>query len=386
MAANVIVRKYLRELIISSFEGRRPTDIPETMSLGKCLSICTQGQICYMLCKALIQISDGHPENELIKYILHESINLSFRQFKAAKEITKAFEQAGIRHQLLKGAILKEIYPSPLMRDMSDIDMVVYDENFDRAVKVLEDMGYINEGLVKHHMIFSQDGCISVELHWCLFDEQVGKAQYLYFKDFRAKLVEGTSYTYEFSHEDFYVYMIAHMAKHFFETGCGIRNLVDIYVYLGKYGDSLDRAYIDEELSRCGIFDFEKNMRELAYIWLEDRECSEFYENLFAYMVDSGIYGKAENGVWGQLAKETKDTSGDYKWRYYFPSIKFMREKYKWLENAPFLLPVAWVIRGFAGVSQEQSREHRKQIVQADKQEITMMLDMYHRLNLDFRR
>ena len=33
-------------------------------------------------------------------------------------------------------------------------------------------------------------------------------------------------YVYDFEAEDFYIYMMAHMAKHFYKRGCGIRNLV----------------------------------------------------------------------------------------------------------------------------------------------------------------
>lgn len=74
---------------------------------------------------------------------------------------------------------------------------------------------------------------------------------------------------------------------------------------------------------------FEKNMRELAYIWLENRPCPAFFENLFDYMLDSGIFGKTENGIWGQLAKETDSSNSYFKIHYYFPSIKFMKEKFR---------------------------------------------------------
>jgi hypothetical protein len=386
MADRKAVRKFTRELVMASFENRSPSALPDDMTMKECVEICQKGQMQYLTFKSLLKIAENCPEFDKIRNSLNQSTFRTFLQVMAAREITTAFEKEGIRHQLLKGAILKNIYPSPEMRDMSDVDLVVYDDTLDRAAKVMEQMGYQNHGLIKHHMIFSKGPNLMIEVHWCLFDQNAGKSQHMYFKDLRAKLVEGKQYTYEFGLEDFYVYMIAHMAKHFFETGCGIRNLVDIYVYLNKYNDSMDREYLEKELQKCGIYDFEKNMRELAYIWLEDRECPEFFENLFEYMVDSGIYGKTENGVWSQLAKETKDSCSNIKLHYYFPSIKFMEEKYPWLKKAPFLLPVAWIMRGVSGVSQKQSRDHRKQLEQVDKKEVAKILDMYHRLNFNFRK
>ncbi|WP_029233680.1 nucleotidyltransferase domain-containing protein [Butyrivibrio sp. VCB2006] len=386
MADHIAIRKYSRELILATFEKREPYAIPEGMTIEDVFDIGIKGQMQYLIMNSMLKISEGTEEYQFIKGTLAQSTFRTFVQMMSAREITKAFEENGIRHQILKGAVTKTIYPSPEMREMSDIDLVVYDESLDKAAEVMEKLGFKNNGLIKHHMIFTKDPGVLVEVHWTLFDQNADKAQHLYFKDLRANLAVGKKYTYEFSKEDFYVYMIAHMAKHFFETGCGIRNLLDIYIYIGKYGDELDEAYLEKELSKCGILDFEKNMRELAFIWMEDRDCSQFYENLFAYMVDSGIYGKTENGVWSQLAKETADCNNSIKLHYYFPSMKFMVEKYKWLEKAPFLLPLAWIIRGVSGVCNKKSRDHRKQIENADDEKVKVMLDMYHRLNLNFRR
>lgn len=387
MADNKAIRQYTSELIKATFENRKPNPIPDGITLDELINVAIKGQLPYLLLNSLLKISAESGKADLMKSILVQSTMKTFVQVFAAKEITEAFEKNGIRHQMLKGTIMKNIYPSPEMREMSDIDLVVYDESLDRAAKILEEMGYTNHGLIKHHMIFTKGNQLMIEVHWCLFDANTDKKQHIYFRDnFNAVQKEGTEHTYDFSIEDFYIYMISHMAKHFFETGCGIRNLVDIYIFIGKYGNELDRDYLKKELTTCGIFDFEKNMRKLAFIWLDDEECEPFFENLFEYMVDSGIYGKAENGIWSQLAKETSEKNSSVKLHYYFPSIKFMREKYPWLEKMPFLLPVSWIFRGVSGVTNKLARDHRNKFKNADKEEIEKMLDIYHRLNLNFRR
>ena len=136
-------------------------------------------------------------------------------------------------------------------------------------------------------------------------NKTVNKSQYEYFSDMsRAVLREGKSYIYDFSNEDFYVYMMAHMAKHFYVKGCGIRNLVDVYVFNNKFADVLDRKYVKEQLQICGIATFTEHMEKLASIWLGDEKSDEFYDDLFLYMLDSGIYGKDENGIWNRFAEE----------------------------------------------------------------------------------
>lgn len=380
-------REYCAELIRACFEKRTPTAIPDGITAKEILDIAISGQMQYPLASSLLKLVIPNEDAEKAKELLKHSTFKTFTQMIAVGQITKVFEENGIRHQVLKGAITKTYYPSPEMREMSDVDIVVYDENLDKAAAVLEGMGYKNYGIIKHHMILCSPTGVHVEIHWCLFDQNADHNQYVYFKDnFKAVLKEGCKYTYEFGIDDFYVYMISHMSKHFFETGCGIRNLLDIYVYRNKFGDKMDKDYLEKELTKCGIKDFDDNMTELAYIWMDNKECSEFFENLFAYMLDSGIYGKDENGVWGQLAKETNDGGGNAKLHYYFPSIKFMQEKYPFLKKMPFLLPATWVVRGVCGVCNKKSRDHRKEIETTDKEEMARMLEIYHRLNLKFRK
>lgn len=387
MADNNTMRKYTGMLVKSTFENKIPDSLPEGITESELIKIAVNGQMPYLLLYSLLKLSKDESQTDKIRNLIKHSTFKTFIQVHSAKQISTAFEENGIRHQILKGTIMKSLYPTPEMREMSDIDLVVYDDSLNKAAEVMEKLGFKNHGLVKHHMIFSKGNELLVEVHWSLFDSSTDKKQYVYFKDnFRSKLVEGTNFTYEFSIEDFYVYMISHMAKHFFETGCGIRNLVDIYVYYNKYGELFDQEYIKKELAECGIIDFEKNMRELAYIWLDNKECEQYYENLFEYMVDSGIYGKSENGVWGQLSKETKKGNSNSKFRFYFPSIDFMKEKYSWLEKYRFLLPVGWIIRGLNGISSKEARNHKEMIENSDKEQMKKMLDIYHRLNLEFRR
>lgn len=387
MDNSMTIRTYTSELIRACFEKRSPAAIPEGITAKQLLDIAMSGQIQYPFASSLLKLELSEQDAQVARSQLRFSTMRTFTQMMAVNQITKAFEENGIRHQVLKGAITKTLYPSPEMREMSDIDLVVYDENLDKAAAVLEGMGYKNHGIVKHHMILTSPTNVHVEIHWCLFDQNADRKQYVYFKDnLKAVIKEGFKYTYEFSIEDFYVYMIAHMSKHFFETGCGIRNLLDIYVYRNKFGDKMDKAYVEQELTKCGIKDFDDNMTELAYIWLDNKECPEFFENLFAYMVDSGIYGKSENGVWGQLAKEIDKENLNGRIRYYFPSLKFMEEKYPWLAKMPVLLPLSWMLRGVTGIAKKESRDHRDTIKNADDESIKVMLDIYHRLNLNFRR
>lgn len=382
-----ILMEYLGELVLSQFEKRTPAPIPEGISLEMLEDIAKRGHMTYLLLGALLKLE--LPEENVIRYrdLVKQSMMQTLMQVCEAKHLQQKFEQAGIRNQVLKGTILKQLYPSPEMREMSDVDFMLYEESFEKAEEILTEEGYTKIQEVKHHAIFSKKPFLILEAHWSLYDKNVDKGQYLYYKDnFRAVPVPGTQYTYDFSKEDFYVYMIAHMAKHFYENGCGIRNVADIYVYLKTQGSLLDRAYIDGELKKLGLTKFEEHMSKLAKIWLDGETTTEFYNQLFDYMVDCGIYGKGENGVWGQFVKDQAERGSSLKTWYYFPGIDYMKEHYPWLEKNSWLLPVAWVIRGVNGMFNKGKREKKQQVFSLEQEQAEKLQNIYRSLQLNFRK
>jgi hypothetical protein len=375
--------EYICELIQSQINDRVPLPIPEGIGLEALEKYAISNHMVYNIMGSLIKLPIEEEAKERFRGYLKKSALKTLQQVYAAKEISEAFERAGIRSQVLKGAVMKEIYPRPEMREMGDIDFMVYESSFDKAQEILTEMGFELMRAVKHHFIFRKAPYLVVEIHWSLYEQTVDKGQYLYYKDnFRSKLKEGCRYTYEFSDEDFYVYMISHMAKHFYENGCGIRNLLDVYIYRKNYEQKMDWDYIGLELAKCGLTDFERHMSALAQIWLGGSESTEFYNQLYMYMLDCGIYGKSENGIWGQLAKQDLHNSNNGKIGYYFPTYTYMKEYYPWLNDYKLLLPVAWIIRGVKGVSSSEARNRAKMIDDSEIFEVTKSI--YQQLNLNF--
>lgn len=374
-----IIMTYLAELIHAQLEECAPRPLPEGVTVEELEAIAIKSHMIYNLLTPLLQLPLPDDVVERLRPRIMKSTMKTLQQVCAAREISEALEKAKIRHQVLKGSVLKFIYPRPEMREMSDIDFMVYEPSLDAAESVLRNLGYDKRQAIKHHVIFQKPPFLVFEMHWSLYEQTVDKEQYLYYKEIRATKKSGCGYTYEFSVEDFYVYMISHMAKHFYEGGCGIRNLLDIYIYQQKYHEVMNTEVVKEQLQRCGLIDFEHHMHRLADIWLGDEESSEFYLELFSYMLDCGIYGKSENGIWGQLAKQEKQNSG-----YYFPTYNYMKEYYPWLKKCPLLLPVAWFVRGVHGLTSKESRERRKMI--EDEQQYRMIGNIYRTLNLDFKK
>jgi len=374
------ISDYLAELVCAQLEDRNPQDVPQEITIEEIMDIAKRNHMEYLLLGALLRLGSLSESQvaELRKRVMH-SLMRTMTQVTEFRDLEKSFEEAGVKNQAMKGARMKFIYPLPQLREMSDVDILIDASCMKQAAQLLVEKGYSLVKSIKHHDIYMKQPFMVVEVHRAMYDKTVDCSQYEYFSNFsKAILQDGMKYTYDFNREDFYIYMMAHMAKHFYTMGCGIRNLVDIYVYQEKYGALLNKEYIKEELKKCGILEFTKHMEKLMAIWLKGEKSSKFYDELFQYMSDSGIYGKDENGIWNKFSEEkmkNKDaTPSQLKRWYYFPPLSYMAEYYPWLDSHPYLLPIAWCIRALGGVFMNKGVQKRKMIHEIDTDKVKKFL------------
>ena len=80
-------------------------------------------------------------------------------------EIQKRFKENGIEFIPLKGIVLKDLYPSPHMRSMSDIDILIKEKEYNKKIKPLMlEMGYTEGKESDHELHWEKDGQM-IELH-----------------------------------------------------------------------------------------------------------------------------------------------------------------------------------------------------------------------------
>jgi hypothetical protein len=382
--------QYLSDLVHAQLEYKKPGDIPEGIQIVELVNIAHRNHMDYLILGALLKSDLAEEIKSDIKPFVMQCTIKSLVQVSCLKELEKRFETEAIYYQVLKGSVLKKIYPAHEMREMSDIDVMIYDENLDRAKKVVEEIGFTLYESVKHHDIYMKAPFLIIELHHALYDKDVDKNQYEYFQKGKQLIEkEGNKFALQFGTEDFYVYLIAHMAKHFYETGCGIRNVIDVYLYRQFYEPTWDEAIIAAELAKCGLTIFESRIHTLAQVWLGGQTPDVFSQMLFDYMVDCGIYGKGEYGIWGQFAMLNKKDNINYqsyaKWWYYFPPKSYVERDYPWIKKFPFLLVVAWGIRAVHGLLSKDGREKRKMLLNIKNDDVRIMSEIYKGMQLQFK-
>lgn len=374
---------YMAELVQSQLKGTVPSKMALSSSeMELLLKLATEHYIELMIGSALLLVEEESPLRQKIKNVIIGETIFAKCQEQEAAELSKVFEREHIKFQILKGHILRKSYPKPEMRKMSDIDLIIDQKDISRTGTILKERGYLYEGLSSNHDIYRKNS-IMLEVHYTLFNKKCSNSLGQYFGCFEhSQLQQGSRYCYEFNVNDFYIYMIAHMAKHFYQNGCGIRGLIDIQVYLNKNRAMMDNTYIHKTLSYCGLAYFEKEMKLISDKWLHHKRMSHKEAMIFNYMVDSGVYGNTENYIVKRYLdkKNHKVNKISFTLWYLFPDLRYMRNNYPILINHKVLLPTCWIIRLISSIKKISYKLHR--FHQMNAQELDSVNSMKEDLHL----
>ena len=269
------------------------------------------------------------------------------------EKICTSLEKSGIWYMPLKGSVIQNIYPRLGLRQMADNDILFDISRAEDVKHIFEGFGYSTIYFeLGNHDVYRKEPVLNFEMHRALFGPSHERLLYEYYKDVKKRLllVEGTSFRYQFTTEDFYVYMLAHESKHYNAFGTGLRSLLDIYIYLRKYRDSIDFSYIEGETKKLGIYEFEQKSRSLALNLFDGNKLTEEEKEMLSYMISSGTYGTVENKVANSMRKMNRNgkitfaTRIKYYWKRIFMSRKILYPRYK-LAKYPILMPLVWAYR-----------------------------------------
>ncbi|WP_295071764.1 nucleotidyltransferase family protein [Ruminococcus sp.] len=321
----------------------------------------------------LFEVCQTHILTACVAYAL-ESAGIKDNDFTQAKEksirknilldserakILKRLEAEKIWYMPLKGAIFKDWYPKLGMRQMSDNDILCDGTKRAYIKEVMLDMSFTCDhfGQDNDDAYFKPPVC-NFEMHNELFTgAHVGKL-HGYYEDVKKRLIkdEKNEYGYHFRDEDFYIYFIAHEYKHFASDGTGVRSLVDTYIFMRRFKDSLDKDYINAELKKLDIVDFEKTNRELAVKIFSNEPLTSEEKELLDYYIMSGTYGVRENRVKNDLKYRAKGSKLGYLRYRLFPSLEYLEVSVPWVKKSKLLIPAAYIYRLFRGPAASKKR------------------------------
>lgn len=272
-------------------------------------------------------------------------------------QICDWFEENCIWYMPLKGSVLQAYYPDIGLREMSDNDILV-DPSARQKIHdyMVDERGYeVYEysPIESYDDVYKKQSVYIFEMHKRLFEEDTPIHE-AYYANVSEKLipVEGKQYERQFSDEDFYLYVLAHAHRHFEASGTGLRLLVDCYVW--NHAKEMNRSYLDEELKKLDMVDFERICRTLSEKMLggESFFLTAEEDQMLTYMEQCGTFGNEEIGAENRVLKQMKKANVDERTakrqlfiQRLFPDMHYYEIRAPFVYRHKILIPFYWIWR-----------------------------------------
>lgn len=282
------------------------------------------------------------------------SVYYSVNRQSDLRNLDNVLRKEGIPYFIVKGLAVSSYYPVPELRTMGDTDLVVHPEDRSRVEKLLLQQGFLPEGVSRKNEWHFRHHGMDYELHdHLLYDETVNEGKFRNFMNDCWTCVQDDRLMPDFH----FLFLLIHLRKHLMNTGVGFRQFMDLAV-MGEKELSLDWHWIQEKLETLDLMPFASVCFGLIARWFDiripipgdDLEDS-FYQEATEAVFSNGIFGfdNRENRINGAVNDTRKDQGSrrsilHHGFQRLFPTCQKMRDAgyYRYLEKAPFLLPVAY--------------------------------------------
>lgn len=340
------------------------------IALEKFIDRAREHSISGLLYSSIDWNSESDKDKELIKKwkldTFYTGVN-QLRHINQVEKIIKKFNEENIRVIVLKGLVIREFYKNPELRTMCDADILVREEDLDKARKVLTSLGYLeSEEYDEHgaHIVFEHTNHLPIEVHWTLINDDYFNGSKEFEKsiwDNAMKVKIGETEALSLGWDDLVLHLCIHMAVHIVHRGFGVRQLVDLVILVENKRDEINwnefrRKAIECKVNKFVIIIF--NVCKELFNMEIPSEVNKGYEveknflNKFIdEIIESGVYGHGDLAHdFGNDISNSEESNLKNFLSLLFPSLEDMNDKYNYAKKFKILLPIAWIHHLFAGV------------------------------------
>ena len=296
--------------------------------------------------------------NEWKREVIFSGMNQQ-RHVKQSARILQLFNEENIDVIILKGMVLRELFPHPDLRTMSDLDILVHEEDLGRIETVLTAKGFkkLQDPQEKHDVYYKAG--FKIEVHWALTEDGMFRGGKSYEEGIweRVREVEVLGVkTLTLGYNDFIFHLIIHMASHTAYRGFGIRYLLDLVVMIEQQGAFIDWAEVIRLMDACQV----RKYSAVLFKCCEDLfglevptsvahlvEVDPQYITLFEEeIMNSGVHGYREGGeiLSRQISYDNTQVSSPFSKLVglFFPPVEKMSDKYQYAKKNKLLIAIAW--------------------------------------------
>lgn len=204
------------------------------------------------------------PNMDLLQFIGQtlqiEQRNLAMNDFIA--DLIDRMRNEGIYTLLVKGQGVAQCYERPTWRTSGDIDLLLSEDNYNKAKKFLLPLAseVEDEDTKRYHLGMVIDQWL-VELHGTLhstisprINQLVDEAQYdIFFGGKVRSWMNGSTQVFLPAPNSDVIYIFAHFINHFYGEGIGLRQISDWCRLLWAFRDKIDVGLLERRLKKAGL-------------------------------------------------------------------------------------------------------------------------------------
>lgn len=352
-----------------------------------CLNCDTQeGKVFYFFCiqnilpvlaymdKKWDIIKDENIKKKLVD-CYYQTIAENINKANMFEIISQKLSESKIPHMPVKGWYVRTLYPVPELRTFGDIDILINKQDRQKTDEIFTGNGYS----VKENWepTYSYDKGISrCEVHTELMDSDLGKGDQVisYFSDTLKAAKKDVGERFSPQKDLHLMYLFCHLAKHLYTGGAGIRMYMDIALFLKANGSTLDFEKLYEDSKNLHLDRFFKTVIFACSEWFEidlpfaiNDINSGSLDALKKYTFGADLFGKTRDKSIISLRNDESGSKGNVLKDTLFPNAKNIEERYKFIKGRKYLLPIAWVARGFVNLKEiPQKLKYIKKVSNAD--------------------
>lgn len=388
--------EYLLHLLGAYLREEKP-EVREDVDWTKLVQLaqihCVTGILGYMSMSHPI-CPDGQMKASL-RTVCVNTIGLFAQRASLADAFIGQLNEAGIDHIIMKGYVLRGYYPVPELRTFGDIDLVIRPEDRERSHSLMLSLGFHVE--TDWEPVFSYTrGQEYYEIHADIMEIDVSeKADYRgYFRNMWQFARPAGGHSYEFTPEYHFLYMLTHIAKHVTGSGAGVRMYLDVAAFVKHFGRTLDWDFVRRELDDLKLCEFANVVLTMVQeeFGIESPipltpVGEDVWKAFTKFTMDGGVFGHSgrDSGTISLKSRSREDHVSRIGTvtRRLFPSARSIENRYTYLQDKPWLLPVAWVHRFFK--TRDTWRLHAQEaqsIMTTDKEEALRIRKLYEEIGL----
>ena len=373
------IRDALFSVIRAAMGEGTPPPAPDADTCAELLRIASRQAILPIVYDGLRQI--GAPDQALSPY---ENARLrdgyyTIQREDALSRVSAALDSAEVPYVLLKGAVLRLLYPDPDWRTSCDIDVLVERARLDEAIGALEsdtdfyvkDRGY--------HDVSMVNALIHLELHFSIKENMESIDRLLTAAwDHTGPTGEGSRYAFSPEYQLFHV--VAHMCHHLLSGGLGIRPFLDLWLLRTRvpYDEEAVRRMCEE----CGVLTLYDECCRLTRIWMEGADYTDTARLFERFCLSGGVFGSDE---FAHAARQRQKRGIRYIWSRIFPPAYQVREFYADPTGRQHVLLYYYVKRLTSWLSKRRRKELSDQVrsvMSSDPAYLDAADDLLRRLDL----